>query len=138
MEFDEKKTNRDSLDQHVDWPRLTGTSRQEADAIASESKRAHGLTGRYTRFRAHVDGEVRDIPIPDVKALRERLGLTQAAFASRFRLSQRTIQQWEQGRALPDTPARILLKAIEREPKIIEAIAAEVEQDVSVVRERAF
>ncbi|MGA7354238.1 MAG: helix-turn-helix domain-containing protein [Candidatus Cybelea sp.] len=136
MEYKDKAA-RDTLDEHVDWSRLTSTPQEEADAIAAESKRVHGLTGRYTRFRTRVDGEVRDIPIPDVKALREGMGLTQAAFASRFRLSQRTVQQWEQGRALPDTPARILLKAIERAPEILEAAAAEVDQETRVIRERA-
>jgi putative transcriptional regulator len=135
MDFDKNKNEPDSLDQHVDWTRLTGSSPEETDANAAKSKRAHGLTGRYTRYRAHVDGEVRDIPIPDVKALRESMGLTQAAFASRFHLSQRTVQQWEQGRALPDTPARILLKAIERDPGLIEAVAFEVERETLIMRD---
>jgi putative transcriptional regulator len=58
---------------------------------------------------------------PDyVRALREKLGLTQGEFAKRFSLSERTIQEWEQGRAQPDGPARILLRVIEREPKAVE------------------
>jgi putative transcriptional regulator len=126
------------LDKHVDWSHLAGTSQEKADAIAAESKRAHGLTGRYSRFRSHVDDEVREIPVPDVRALREGMGLTQAAFASKFRLSQRTVQQWEQGRALPDAPARILLRAIEHAPDIIEAAAAEVEAETRVLSKAAL
>lgn len=64
-------------------------------------------------------------PVPDVKAIRKRLGLSQAAFAGRFGLSLRTLQQWEQGRAVPDRPARILLRVIERAPETVErALAA--------------
>jgi putative transcriptional regulator len=55
-----------------------------------------------------------------VRAVRERLKLTQAEFARRFGLSERTIQEWEQGRAEPEGPARILLRVIDREPKAVE------------------
>ncbi len=58
-------------------------------------------------------------PIPDIKAIRRRLGLSQAQFANRFGLSVRTVQQWEQGRAIPDRPARNLLKVIESAPEIV-------------------
>ncbi len=61
-------------------------------------------------------------PLPDVRRIREQLGLTQAEFAKRFGLSQRTVEQWEQGRALPDRPARILLAVIERDPRAVERV----------------
>jgi putative transcriptional regulator len=54
---------------------------------------------------------------PDVRAVRERLGLSQEAFAARFHLSLRTVQEWEQGRRVPDGPARVLLQVIDREPE---------------------
>ncbi len=53
---------------------------------------------------------------PDVRGLREHLGLSQEAFAERFHISLRTIQEWEQRRRVPDGPARNLLKVIEQEP----------------------
>lgn len=59
-------------------------------------------------------------PIPDLKAIRRGLGLSQAQFATRFGLSVRTVQQWEQGRAIPDRPARVLLKVIESAPETVE------------------
>jgi putative transcriptional regulator len=55
-----------------------------------------------------------------VRRVRERLGFTQAEFARRFGLRERTIQEWEQGRAQPEGPARILLRVIDREPKAVE------------------
>ena len=61
-------------------------------------------------------------PLTDVRRLRERLGLTQAEFAKRFGLSRRTVEQWEQGRTVPDRPARILLAVIERDPRVIERV----------------
>lgn len=58
--------------------------------------------------------------LPNVRRLRERLGITQAEFAKRFGLSRRTVEQWEQGRTVPDRPARILLAVIERDPRVVE------------------
>lgn len=55
----------------------------------------------------------------DVKAIRERLSLTQAEFATTFHLSLTTIQAWEQGQSLPDPVARTLLRVIERDPEAV-------------------
>ena len=56
---------------------------------------------------------------PDVHLIRERLGLSQEAFAARFLLSLRTVQEWEQQRRVPEGPARVLLRVIEREPEAV-------------------
>lgn len=61
-------------------------------------------------------------PKIDVRKLRERLGLSQVEFASRYLLSLRTIQEWEQHRREPSEPARVLLFAIQRNPKAIEKV----------------
>src|ERR1700676_2954333 len=58
-------------------------------------------------------------PTPDLKQLRDSLHCSQSDFAGRFGLSLRTIQQWEQGRARPDQPARILLTTIEIDPEAV-------------------
>lgn len=61
----------------------------------------------------------------DVKAIRERLGLTQAAFAARFGLELDSVRNWEQGRYAPDPIARTLLKVIEQSPEAVDkAVAA--------------
>jgi putative transcriptional regulator len=62
---------------------------------------------------------------PDVRAIRHKLRLSQAQFAKRFGFSVRTIQEWEQGRALPDRPARILLRVIAKSPKTVARAVAE-------------
>jgi DNA-binding transcriptional regulator YiaG len=117
-------------DPHIDWERFGTNSRAQINAEAREEKKRLGLTGRYKRFRAHVNGKVYDVPIPDVRAIRKHLKLSQAEFAERFHLSQRTVQQWEQHRAMPDMPARVLLKAIQRAPDVIAAAAAEVHREM--------
>src|SRR5665213_4298746 len=105
-------------------PKLFGKqSRAKINAEAKAEKDAAGISGRWKRVIVHKNGIAHEIPIPDIKALREALHLTQQAFAMRFRLQVRTVQQWEQRRALPDGPTRILLKAIERYPDMVEAAA---------------
>ncbi len=61
----------------------------------------------------------------NVKAIREKLHVSQKEFASYFGVSIRTIQEWEQHRRTPSTIARNFLKVIERIPKaVLKALAA--------------
>ena len=59
------------------------------------------------------------IHIPNVKKLRDRLGLTQEAFAATYRIPIGTLRDWEQGRKLPDAPARAYLTVIARNPEAV-------------------
>lgn len=62
----------------------------------------------------------------DLKALRQRLGLSQAAFARRYGFAVGSIRNWEQGCRRPEGPTRLLLRVIEREPEAVQrALAAE-------------
>lgn len=63
-------------------------------------------------------------PHVDLRALRQRLGLTQPEFAIRFGLELDTVQNWEQGRYSPDPAALVLLKVIERTPEAVDAALA--------------
>ena len=60
------------------------------------------------------------VPTIDVRATRQRLGLSQAAFAAKFGFQPSTLRNWEQGRTRPDGPARILLAVIARHPEAVE------------------
>jgi putative transcriptional regulator len=55
----------------------------------------------------------------DVKALRERLGLTQNEFSGMIGVSIKTLQNWEQGRREPEGPAKALLRVVEKEPQAV-------------------
>ena len=60
-----------------------------------------------------------------VKVLRQRLGMTQEAFAKAFHLPISTLRDWEQHRSVPDAPARALLLAIERDPETLRRLLSE-------------
>lgn len=55
----------------------------------------------------------------DVKALREKTGLTQAEFSTMIGVSIKTLQNWEQGRREPEGPAKALLRVVEKEPRAV-------------------
>jgi len=55
----------------------------------------------------------------NVKKLRERLGLTQEAFAATYRIPVGTLRDWEQCRKNPDAPARAYLMVIARNPEAV-------------------
>ena len=57
----------------------------------------------------------------EVKAVRQSTGQSQRAFADRFGLSPRTVEQWESSRRQPDRAATALLKTIAYAPEIVEA-----------------
>lgn len=55
---------------------------------------------------------------PDVVYLRNNLSLTQLEMAAVLGVSQRTLQEWEQGRRTPSGPARALLHVMQEHPEI--------------------
>jgi putative transcriptional regulator len=55
----------------------------------------------------------------DVKAIRGRLGRSQAEFALMIGVSVATLRNWEQGRRTPEGPALALLRVVSAEPKAV-------------------
>jgi putative transcriptional regulator len=71
------------------------------------------LAGEQEGFKAYVPQEV------DVKAIRNRLGMTQAKFSDTFGFSLDAIKHWEGGRRTPEAPARTLLTVIDKNPAAV-------------------
>lgn len=76
------------------------------------------VEGTAAPARVHAPAEV------DVRAVRQRLGLSQSAFAARFGFSAAAVKDWEQHRRRPEAAARILLTVIDREPAAVERALA--------------
>lgn len=57
-----------------------------------------------------------------IRGLRARTGLSQAAFARRLNVSVETLRNWEQGKRLPQGPARALLRIIDKTPDTAMAV----------------
>lgn len=52
------------------------------------------------------------------RIIREKLNLSQSAFAGLLGVSTRTLQDWEQGRRSPQGPAIALLRIAEQHPEV--------------------
>ncbi len=64
------------------------------------------------------------VEIPDVKAIRRSLRMSQHRFSMAYRIPLPTLKNWEQGRRHPDAPAAAYLLAIKRRPKeVLEAVS---------------
>ena len=63
-------------------------------------------------------GKSREIKIDDISQIRQNLSLSQVSFAALLGVSQRTLQDWEQGRRQPSGPARSLLHIASRHPEV--------------------
>ncbi len=59
------------------------------------------------------------IPDIDIHELRRGMGLSQSQFAVKFGLPPATLRNWEQGRARPDSPTRVLLAVIAKHPEAV-------------------
>lgn len=59
-----------------------------------------------------------------VQRARAATGLSQSAFAKRFRINPARLKDWEQGRTIPDSAALAYLKVIEQEQKVVERALA--------------
>jgi putative transcriptional regulator len=94
------------------------------------SKFGSELIESLRQASAHAGGRkvagmrVTTVKLPNVKAIRRALRMSQHRFAVVYRIPLATLKNWEQGRRYPDAPAAAYLRAIQRRPKeVMEAVA---------------
>ena len=75
--------------------------------------------GRHMQGGVVVGVKERAFPEPDVKAIRERTGLSQTRFAYLIGVNPKTLQNWEQHRVRPAGPARALLRIVDANPSAL-------------------
>lgn len=63
------------------------------------------------------------ITAEEVTKLRQHLHLSRAVFARYLRTNERTLENWEQGRAKPNAQAALLIRMVERYPDTVERLA---------------
>ena len=62
-----------------------------------------------------------DISAEDIKAIRKKLGFTQAVFAAVIGVSTKTVEAWETGMNQPIGPARRMISLIQFDPEILQS-----------------
>ncbi len=98
----------------------TGTMTTERTETGIEIETALGEVLAHVRGEAALPCRIVDDPTAGrIVALRKRMKLSRQKFADRFGLDARAIQDWEQGRRVPDRAARVLLTVIDRDPEAV-------------------
>ena len=83
------------------------------DLIRSVRQAGRGGRGRIKPARAVT------VRPADIRSIRLKLGKSQSEFALMIGVSPATLQNWEQGRRMPEGPARALLKVAADNPKAV-------------------
>ena len=92
----------------------------ERTQVGQEVEKALGEVLAHVRGEVALPCRIVDDPAAEhILALRKRLKLSRQKFADRFGLDARAVQDWEQGRRVPDRAARVLLTVIDRDPKAV-------------------
>ena len=104
-------------------------SPRKSKTAGADTPFGRDLIAAARQIVAHVRGE-KVLPsytiaeAPDVRAIRERMGMSQSEFAAVFALNRRTLQQWEQGKSRPDGAVSAYLTVIARNPEaVMDALA---------------
>ncbi len=93
---------------------------EERTELGSELEAALEEVLEHVRGETPLPCRIVDDPAADnLIALRKRLKLSRRKFAHRFGLDARALQDWEQGRRVPDRAARVLLTVIDRDPEAV-------------------
>lgn len=110
-----------------------------AELLQSVRDMKAGRWGRKTTIEIRTDGSVRRrVELPGGKVARDEIltgarwallsarsssGLSQADFADALGVSKRTLENWEQGRAEPTGPAKVLLNLVAKYPDTVKRLA---------------
>lgn len=100
---------------------------QAGDRILNSAKQA-------LAFAEDQDGHGGVAHIPEeinVRRIRNKLGMSQKAFAEYFGVNLRTVQDWEQGRRVPAGPSRNFLWVIDQEPDAVRRVLVQNHLGVS-------
>ncbi len=105
---------------HGDTPEEVARELDISAELALEAKAKFGFPFPEPRSVVVTPSPYRETGTPGrIKALRKRLGLSQADFAVTLGVAPNTVALWEQGRRRPDGAAAKLLQIVERTPEAV-------------------
>lgn len=87
-------------------------NRFSKELIESLTEACEHAEGKPSAARVHV------VEVPDVRAIRRQLRMSQQEFARVYEIPLATLKNWEQGRRQPDAPAAAYLQVIARNPLV--------------------
>ncbi len=126
----ENRTGKLDRDENRHAKALTDSIRQPTESTRKMTKFGGAPIESLDDALAHARGEtfgvrVYAVALPDVRAIRRNLHMSQQVFAKTYRIPLPTLKNWEQGRRHPDAPAAAYLLAISRLPSEVSAALAQ-------------
>jgi len=107
-----------------DWTAFDAMTDEEATAAALSDPDAQPLSAENAPLRKRL---------PQARVIRRALRLTQEEFSTRYHIPIGTLRDWEQGRSVPDQPARAYLQAIAGDPHaVFQALNAKPQSPASL------
>jgi putative transcriptional regulator len=98
--------------------RVAGVKEEEFSKLVASIKEAGKI--KASRKKASRESVIEP---PDIKTVRKKPRVSQREFAMMIGVSTRTLQNWVQGRRIPEGPAKALLKVAVRNPRaVLEAL----------------
>lgn len=101
----------------IDWAVSDSVTDEEIERQVAENPDAAPLLTDEELDRAEFGSRVR--------RLRQKLNLSQPAFAERFQIPVASLRDWEHGRRMSDAATRAYLIVIEREPEAVQRALGE-------------
>lgn len=92
---------------------MEGLEALEADSLGKLTLRQHVVELRPAP----------EVTAEELLALRQRLQLSRPVFAGYLRANNRTVENWEQGRAKPNAQAALLIRLVEKFPDTVQRLA---------------
>ena len=86
------------------------------EGLKDAVRQARGKSRGGKTYIVHVDHPL------DVRAIRQRMGLTQIQFAQKYGFNIYSVRNWEQGRRQPVGAFQNLLKLIDQIPEQVELV----------------
>jgi putative transcriptional regulator len=100
----------------IDWAVSDSVTDEEIERQVAENPDAAPFLTDEELDRAEFGSRVR--------RLRQKLNLSQPAFAEQFQIPVASLRDWEHGRRMPDAATRAYLIVIEREPDAVQRALA--------------
>ncbi|MFA7242398.1 MAG: helix-turn-helix domain-containing protein [Sulfuricellaceae bacterium] len=85
---------------------------------------AHDLGAALLESVRQMQAGMGTVVYSPIMAVRQKSGLTQSQFSTLLGVSQRTLQEWEQGRRTPSGAAKTLLRVAEKHPEVLRELTA--------------
>lgn len=80
--------------------------------------------GKRTLKTHRVTTQEITLSAEEIRAIRNKLNLSQALFARYLHTALKTYQNWEQGLARPNKQAMLLIKIVENQPSALHLLAS--------------